>query len=349
MSEYNFKIAVALATYNGEKYLTEQLNSIINQTKKVDTIFIGDDHSDDSTDKIISNFINTYLEENIIYYKNSERLGSTLNFNAICRHITDEYKYTFFSDQDDIWCNDKVELSIELAEKENVSLIFSDAQIIDNTGEYLDFSLWESYKIFKNEWSKVLKPKQALKIFLRRNLATGATMCVRYDLLSIALDFPKAWVHDYWIAIIAVLNDKSIYPIEKKLILYRQHENQQIGSGASRKKNTLEFSKENRNNRIASHFLHIESNMRLLYQKYSKSDINRKYLEYIDLGIYYAQLKIISAKDNPNQRLAYYLKQNKISLLKAYHIYNSNGVKGLFRDFYVFVGTAIRYTIKTKI
>ncbi|MHB8129617.1 MAG: glycosyltransferase [Mobilitalea sp.] len=346
MSEYKFKIAVALATYNGENYLTEQLNSIINQTIKVDAIFIGDDNSNDSTDKIISNIIKKYPEENIIYYKNIVRLGSTQNFNTICKHITDDYRYIFFSDQDDIWCNDKVESSIEIAEKEKVSLVFSDAYIIDNNGEYLDFSLWESYKIFKNEWSKVFKTKQVLKTFLRRNLATGATMCVRYDLLNIALDFPEAWVHDYWIAIIAALNDKSIYPIDKKLILYRQHENQQIGTGVSKKKNALEFSKEDRNNRIASHFIHIESNMRLLYQKYSESGINRKYLEYIDLGIYYAQLKTIFAKDNPNRRLVHFFKQNTLLLLKAYSIYNSNGIKGLFRDFYVFIGTAIRYSFK---
>ena len=104
-------ISVAMATFNGEPYIQEQLDSIYNQTRKVDEIIIVDDCSTDSTVRVIEQYILSHKDIDIKLYKNEENLGYKKNFKkaiSLCHG-----DYVFLSDQDDIWMTDKIEKCIE--------------------------------------------------------------------------------------------------------------------------------------------------------------------------------------------------------------------------------------------
>ena len=121
------KISVALCTYNGAKYIEEQIKSILNQTYVVNEIVIGDDKSTDNTLDIIKNLlINSNIDLNII--ENENNLGFKKNFyNTISRCKGD---IIFFSDQDDVWDNNKVKKTIEIFQQNpNALLVFSNAYV----------------------------------------------------------------------------------------------------------------------------------------------------------------------------------------------------------------------------
>ena len=117
-------ISVAMATFNGEPYIQEQLDSIYNQTRKVDEIIIVDDCSTDSTVRVIEQYILSHKDIDIKLYKNEENLGYKKNFKkaiSLCHG-----DYVFLSDQDDIWKVNKVEDMISIMEENpNISVLAS--------------------------------------------------------------------------------------------------------------------------------------------------------------------------------------------------------------------------------
>ena len=116
----NIMIGLAMSTYNGEKYIEEQLESIKKQSMKVDHVIIIDDCSDDETYKIIKKFTeNNGL--NWIVQQNSKNLGWKSNFLKIIEMLEDDY--IFFCDQDDIWDKDKVKKSIEAMKKKDADVL----------------------------------------------------------------------------------------------------------------------------------------------------------------------------------------------------------------------------------
>ncbi|MBT0741718.1 glycosyltransferase, partial [Campylobacter lari] len=114
----NNTVAVLLATYNGEKYLKEQIESILNQTYKDIRIYIGDDCSKDSTIDIIRAYKNLYPDK-IVYYQNNVNIGFIKNFEKLLQICSENY--IAFSDQDDIWDRNKIFLQYTvLKEKEKI-------------------------------------------------------------------------------------------------------------------------------------------------------------------------------------------------------------------------------------
>jgi glycosyltransferase involved in cell wall biosynthesis len=120
------KISVAMASYNGANFILEQLDSIINQTRKVDEIIICDDGSSDNTFDIVTDYIKDNQLENLItLVKNEKNLGYASNFFKAISMTTGDY--IFFSDQDDIWVKDKVSNMIEVMEdNEKIDLLCSE-------------------------------------------------------------------------------------------------------------------------------------------------------------------------------------------------------------------------------
>ena len=212
-------ISVAMCTYNGEKFIKEQLLSIMGQTQKIDELVICDDNSSDNTVEIIKDVLGkSDVKFKII--KNDIQKGVTKNFeNALINCSGD---IIFLSDQDDVWIENKVELMCkEMKNKEDALLFFTDAYLVDENLNKLDKTLWEKIGIEDNYSFNVLG-------FLGKRFVTGATVAIRKELLKYTLPIPTCWIHDAWLAVNAALYG-GIYAINEKTIFYRQHSSNVIG------------------------------------------------------------------------------------------------------------------------
>jgi glycosyltransferase involved in cell wall biosynthesis len=223
------KLSVAMCTYNGSKFIKDQLNSIINQSRLVDEIIIYDDCSTDATVAII----NEYIEKHpglIQLFQNKKNLKSTKNFeNAISQCNGD---YIFLADQDDVWDYYKVEKIIAKFEgNESLEGIFTNGKLIDDNNETIpNTDMWESFCFFEKNLEKPVDLLCLLKH--HANMVTGATLCIKKSIVDLILPFPdltkKKFYHDEWIAIILASRNSLDY-INEYLISYRIHSSQQIG------------------------------------------------------------------------------------------------------------------------
>ena len=213
-------ISIAMATYNGEQFLKEQLDSIFKQTYKNFELIICDDCSTDKTIDILNTYAKKYPQIKII--RNERNIGYLKNFEKAVSLTTGNY--IAFTDQDDIWETNKLEellLAIE-----NYSLAFSDAALIDDNGN----SIHPSYISYAKRKVEYLD----LKYFLFRNTSLGCTLMVTRKLIDYATPFPPTrdiFPHDWWLAIAATCQDGIKY-VNKPLINYRQHTNNVTGAGA---------------------------------------------------------------------------------------------------------------------
>jgi glycosyltransferase involved in cell wall biosynthesis len=223
------KISIALCTYNGERYLLEQLKSIASQTLKPDELIVSDDKSADKTLDILYLFKEICLFPMYIY-ENESKLGTMRNFEKIIQLC--EGEIIVLSDQDDIWKPDKLEkISAEFEKSPDIGYVFSDAELVDEQLTHIQRRLWKSLGFQGVRYRQFVRGDQFSCLF-RRNIVTGATMAFRSSLKNLILPFPldTAWLHDGWIAIIASSAGMYGRPLPEPLVLYRQHSGQQIGA-----------------------------------------------------------------------------------------------------------------------
>lgn len=174
-------ISVVMATYNGERYLREQLESICNQTHKPDEIIIGDDHSSDSTPVIIQSFMKE-TKVQIRFFYNSKRLGYAKNFRKVLGLAKGDL--IFLSDQDDIWEKEKIEICEKFFDQYSDVLALSTAyRLINENGirkkEDRFYHLFLLGK-FSSQKSKKVKWKS----FIKHPKYPGMAMAIRKTLLD---------------------------------------------------------------------------------------------------------------------------------------------------------------------
>jgi len=221
------KISIALCTYNGAKFLQEQLESIALQTRTPDEMIICDDQSKDDTLEIARDFASK-ASFPVKVFLNEKNLGSTRNFEKAIKLCTGDI--IFLSDQDDVWYPNKLKKTEEVfLASPSTSLVFTDAEVVGENLKPLGYNLWQSIGFSKKEQSHFTDGK-FLEILLRRNVVTGSTMAFRSEFKELFFPIPDVWVHDGWIALLtAFVSDLSIIP--QPLIKYRQHSMQQVGAG----------------------------------------------------------------------------------------------------------------------
>jgi glycosyltransferase involved in cell wall biosynthesis len=224
-------ISIALATYNGELYISELLNSISDQTTLPDELIISDDSSTDSTLKIVNEFArNATFQVKILI--NKKRLGSTSNFEAAIRACSGDI--IFPCDQDDVWYQYKIERMVAcLVNNPSAGAVFSDADVVDKDLNLLKSSLWERKRIKPHELSGISASESAFDMVVRRNIVTGTAMAFRVKYRENIVPIPREWAHDYWITLIISMSSKLI-PLPITLIAYRQHGSNQIGAPGTR-------------------------------------------------------------------------------------------------------------------
>lgn len=216
-------ISVCIATFNGEKYIKEQLTSILSQISADDEVVVSDDGSSDKTLEVIKSL----NAPNINIYINVGEHGYTPNFENALRHSHGEY--VFLSDQDDIWLPGKVEECMMYLRTND--FVVSDAQIVDGNGE-----------VIHQSFCSQRKSKFGLLNNLLRFSYLGCCFAFRRKILRAAMPFPRNHIlctHDNWLAIVAMAYYKSAF-IAKPLIQYRRY-GDNASSGGARSDKSISF------------------------------------------------------------------------------------------------------------
>ncbi|SDS28425.1 glycosyltransferase family 2 protein [Microterricola viridarii] len=223
------RVSVALCTYNGAAFIDEQLASIAAQGDLVAEIVVADDGSSDDTLRRVRAFGQALLESGspieLRLLDGPGGHGVTKNFEravSACRH-----ELIALSDQDDRWLPGRLALQLqEFDARPELLLLSADARLVDATGRPLGATLLQTLEVTADTRSALAE--DPFGTLLRRNLVTGATVVFRRDLLPLALPFPREWVHDEWLAMMAAVRGE-IALLEQPVVDYRQHGNNQIG------------------------------------------------------------------------------------------------------------------------
>ncbi|MFC9559114.1 glycosyltransferase family 2 protein [Agromyces sp. NPDC056965] len=220
-------ISVALCTHNGERFLEAQVRSILTQSVAPTEIIVSDDASSDSTVALIERLAMESGSITIRVLRNSVPLGVAANFEQAIAAASGDL--IALCDQDDVWHHRKIERMIAaLSARPGLMLIGTDARIVDEVGRPDGSTLFETLGVDAAERAR-MHAGDGLRVLLRRNIVTGATVVLRRELVALAEPFPHGWVHDEWLAIIAAAT-AEIDLIEEPLIDYRQHDANQIGA-----------------------------------------------------------------------------------------------------------------------
>lgn len=242
------KISIAIATYNGEKYVEKQMLSLVEQSRPADEVIIVDDCSKDNTSEIVKKFIKERNLSNWKFVVGEENVGYKRNFyNAVSLTTGD---IIFLCDQDDIWCKDKLEIMEKVFEKEpSIKALNTSFNFID--GDDKPFSVNQkrgksNNNLIKKKIRDNSLEKIPLNLICSYNISPGCTMAFTKEVKDIYLNRTKcSIVHDWEINFIAACLD-GLYFFNKPLINYRIHTSNAIGlseiTGNGNGENKLSYS-----------------------------------------------------------------------------------------------------------
>lgn len=269
-----FTVDILLATYNGEKYIKQQLDSILNQTYSNIRILINDDASTDGTIDILKEYEEKDSRIQVQY--NDKNLGFIKNFENLLNRV--ESNYYMLSDQDDYWMPEKVEKSLKKIIDENADLVFTDLEAVDDNLQTITPSVVQYMGFKKN----IDKHKDYKLIFLR-NCITGCTIISRKELISKIIPIPekKPMVHDWWMGLMIIQSGKISF-LDEPTIKYRQHGDNQLGIYGM--KNTINSAKEYRekyiNLKLAQFKIYVENAER--FSNREIPELAAKAIEYLE-------------------------------------------------------------------
>ena len=215
------KKTVVMCTYNGELYLGKQLDSILNQTSKVDEILISDDVSSDNTRSILNDYEKRYPQIKVFY--NDSNKGFIKNFFDTLYKANGDL--IFLCDQDDLWLKDRVE-TIEkvFLKNNNIQCLNTAYKLIDENDNEIN-NIFAEKKLCLSSLKKI-----KFKNFIRSPRYPGMSMTIRKSLLNdmTLIDYDKISSHDWFINQYAAYKNSNYY-LNRVLSLYRQHTNNTVG------------------------------------------------------------------------------------------------------------------------
>ena len=232
-------VAVIVSTYNGEKFLREQIDSILCQKGVKLTVFVRDDGSSDSTKQILTEYRNAH--DNVVV-DFAENVGVGNSFMNALYQVSPEFDYYALADQDDIWQENKLSEAIEALKVSGKLLYGSNQECVDKTGSSMGLRYAEDAQINQDPIG-----------ILCTNMIAGCTMVFTNQFFRILTEEkhrPSAAllrnrIHDVWLAMVASLYDGICYD-KRSFMKYRQHENNLVGAKSSRIKNLKERLKKTR-------------------------------------------------------------------------------------------------------
>jgi|TARA_B100002003_G_scaffold251477_1_gene295292 glycosyltransferase involved in cell wall biosynthesis len=234
----NPRIAILLATYNGSKYLAEQLDSILNQSYENFVIVVRDDGSSDDTVALLNDYAVRQADKFYLLDNDGTNRGASGSFSFLIEYVLENKQvlgladaYMMFCDQDDIWYEDKVEKQLAVmldVERDDVEaeacpvLIHSDLQVVSEQKSVIAKSLvrYQGLEIDRNRFPNLVIS----------NLVTGCTVLINETLALKSVPVSKqAIMHDWWLALVASAFGKLIF-LDTPLVHYRQHSSNTIGA-----------------------------------------------------------------------------------------------------------------------
>ncbi|MDH2636575.1 glycosyltransferase family 2 protein [Acinetobacter nosocomialis] len=267
-------VDIAMATYNGEHFIEEQIKSIQAQTYDNWQLYISDDGSKDNTTNLIEKMMH---DDSRIKLINTKRQGGVINnFNKVLMATTAEY--VLLCDQDDIWINDRLEKLVNKIEgvskdQDVPKMVFTDLELVNEKGETIASSFYSANKLNASE-------NLEKNNLIWRSTIYGCTTIVNRKLLEKSLPIPEyAQMHDQWLALNAIQSD-GLYYFDYQSLKYRQHGNNVVGGSHKGVKGKLSnFRKSLKNIKIS--VLKIKSLLRDRSDLTSNKDTFNSYFDFI--------------------------------------------------------------------
>jgi hypothetical protein len=219
------RLSIAMITYNGARYVHEQLHSIASQSRLPDELIICDDSSNDDTTKILEMFAMeapfpvrlVFNDKNLGYAKNSEKAIGICTGDII-----------FLADQDDVWLPEKVAyVEKAFTQFPHAGVVFSNAEIVDQHLRPLGYDLWQIAD-FNRSRERCLTQGSAFEVLFKSNVVFGTTMAFRSSFKGLILPIPRNWDADEWIALL-ISSSADLAALNYRLVKYRQHSNNLSG------------------------------------------------------------------------------------------------------------------------
>ncbi|MHB8160081.1 MAG: glycosyltransferase family 2 protein [Thermoleophilia bacterium] len=219
-------VSIAMCTFNGDRYLREQLESFKSRTRLPKELVVCDDGSSDDSVQIVQAFADR-AGFPVRIFENRQTLGSTKNFEkaiGLC-----EGDIIFLADQDDVWLPNKLfRVMEEFSQSQDLAGVLTDAIVADQGLEPLGFTFWQATRFKSIQRERAMKGR--LGTLLRYNTSmVGATFAFRAAYRDLVLPIPDHWTHDAWIILI-ISALARVETLPEPLNIWRQHEGQQVGS-----------------------------------------------------------------------------------------------------------------------
>ena len=229
-------LAVLMATYNGEKYICQAIESIMHQNYDDYCLYIHDDGSSDSTEKIIGEYEREFPDKIKVIEGKTFQHSANNNFMYMLSMV--QADWYMFADQDDVWNSDKIEIMMQIAKKENENhapvLLFSDMIVVGSDLHVISDSFMS--------YCSINPRRTKLNQVISENIAAGCTCLFNNSLAKQTLRLENTsslFHHDWWLVCVASATGKIVY-VDKALIKYRQHSNNEVGA---KKDNYLDYVK----------------------------------------------------------------------------------------------------------
>ena len=295
------KISVVMTTYNGGKYISKQLASIINQTVRPFEIIICDDRSTDNTFHILSEFDYVGIRHSI--YQNDRNLGYIKNFRKAMSLATGDV--ILLCDQDDVWNEYKIEYFNNLFEKyDNVLCANSGFYMIDQDDKIIqnNEAIDTVDTMLKNKIEKI-----GIDELVKKNISPGCTMAIRSEIVKFYLNTSEDIIpHDYTLNLIAAYKD-GCYITREKLVYYRIHSENTIGNSLSASKG---HNREKRNRNIQKSEILYKEIKQFLHSELGI--INTSFDSYIDRRILFSQRRNAFVLKKQFSHLFYLIKEAEL-------------------------------------
>ncbi|HFU3728175.1 TPA: glycosyltransferase family 2 protein [Streptococcus suis] len=215
------KVNILMSTYNGQQFLAEQIRSIQDQSYTDWTLFIRDDGSSDNTKEILKDFERQDSRIHLIDNDKSDNLGVIKSFHKLVNH--DRADYYFFSDQDDVWLPNKLELSLKETKNYLADLplmVYMDLKVVNQDLEIMTESMVKSQSHHANT---------ELVQELTENTVTGGVAMINHALAEMWQETDDILMHDWYLALLASAFGNLVF-IDRPGELYRQHSDNVLGA-----------------------------------------------------------------------------------------------------------------------
>jgi len=314
-----------MCTYNGARFVAEQLASIAAQTRPPDELVVCDDCSTDATIECVRDFART-APFPVRVFENDKNIGSTKNFERAVELCDGDF--IAFADQDDVWLPEKLRKLEDALATESTALAFTDGDVVDESLRSLGQRVWQTIR-FGEEEQRSFREGRAFAVLLDHNVVTGAALALKAEFKKLILPFPNDLmhdgipvIHDWWTALLIAAVGNVVF-VSEPLFKYRQHAGQQMGVMSKRDEHAPSF----RRNTFSADVKYIRA---ILARLSGVEGVRANVVSDLEARLTHLETRA-AMPERRSQRLAPVLRE---LFARRYHLY-SNGLASAARDFWL--------------